>query len=409
MPIIDLITFLLLLFVASLVMPTIASWLRMPTSSLLVLAGFVISELYISQGGDTGIRAMHFQPLIFYVFLPVLIFDAAYHIHASQFLKNLPAILWLAIGGMVLSALLTAVGIYYGISHTAGFPWTTALVCGALLAATDPVAVVTQIRSSGAPSRLGLLLEGESLLNDATAVVLFSLFISLASSQSGAVSIPDALLEFARLFGGGIALGVTCGFAARLLQRCLVDGFSTPILTLLTAYGSFYIGEQWLHVSGIMAVLCAGLVLGSEHQRRHTEEQRRSLKRFWGLLGQLGTDLVFLLMGVTISIAMFTERWLAILIAIGAVTAARFVSTWLSLLAANLTPGSEPVPRAYTPVIIWGGLRGVVAIALALSLPTHIEGWWTVQCIAYGVVAFSLFIQAPTNPLVLRSLIKQNK
>ncbi|MCV6606419.1 MAG: cation:proton antiporter, partial [Porticoccaceae bacterium] len=271
----------------------------------------------------------------------------------------------------------------------------------------DPVAVVAQIKNSQAPEQLEILLEGESLFNDATAVVLFSLFVTLAVGDSSAVTPSAALLDFARLFFGGIVFGAACGYLASLVSRTLKplnDGYSAPLLTLLVAYGTFYVGEHWLHVSGIMAVLAAGLVLGKSHQGLFSAQQAKPLKQLWGLLGQLGNNLVFLLMGVTVSLAMFSQRWLAILIAIAAVLLARLVSTWLSLKAAQFTPGGQPVPGAYRPVIVWGGLRGVVAIALALSLPVEMEGWWTVQSIAFGVVAFSLFVQAPTNLLLLKRL-----
>ncbi|MDM3871487.1 sodium:proton antiporter [Porticoccus sp. W117] len=405
----ELIAFLSILLLASLLIPPLAKLIRFPAASLLVVIGYLAAELFIHFGGDTGIRANSFQPLIFYVFLPILIFDSAYHLNAKHLLRNLPAVLWMAILGMGLLALLTAVGVYFGINHPTGFPWTTALVCGALLAATDPVAVVAQIKSSNAPQQLEILLEGESLFNDATAVVLFSLFIALAVGDSGSVTPSAALLDFARLFFGGIAFGAMTGYLASLLSRILKDSYSAPLLTLLLAYGTFYLGEHWLHVSGIMAVLAAGLVLGRSHQSLYSQEQAQPLKQLWGLLGQLGNNLVFLLMGVTVSLAMFTQRWLAILIAIGVVIVARVISTWLSLKAAKLTPGGEPIPSAYQPVIMWGGLRGVVAIALALSLPTDMAGWWTVQAIAFGVVVFSLFVQAPSNQLLLKRLIEKDK
>ncbi|MGS2722734.1 cation:proton antiporter [Porticoccus sp. GXU_MW_L64] len=402
----ELIAFLSILLLASLLVPPLAKLIRFPATTLLVVIGYLAAEVFIYFGGDTGIRASSFQPLIFYVFLPILIFDSAYHLNAKQLLNNLPAVLWMAILGMGLSALLTAAGVYFGIHHPTGFPWTTALVCGALLAATDPVAVVAQIKSSHAPQQLEILLEGESLFNDATAVVLFTLFITLAVGDSSSVTPSSALLDFARLFFGGIAFGALAGYLASLLSRILKDSYSAPLLTLLLAYGTFYVGEHSLHVSGIMAVLAAGLVLGRSHQSLYSREQAQPLKQLWGLLGQLGNNLVFLLMGVTVSLAMFTERWLAILIAIGAVIVARVISTWLSLKAAQLTPGGEPVPKAYRPVIMWGGLRGVIAIALALSLPTEMEGWWTVQAIAFGVVVFSLFVQAPSNQWLLERLGK---
>ncbi|MCW9058609.1 MAG: cation:proton antiporter [Gammaproteobacteria bacterium] len=185
--------------------------LRMPYSSILVMVGFAASELAVALGVDSGIRAGSFHDLIFFVFLPILVFEAAFCIDIRLLWQNLLPVLFLATAIMLASALLTGVGVYYGIAHPAGFPWIAALITGALLAATDPVAVVDQLKSLGAPKRLSMLIEGESLFNDATAIVLFSLFVAVALEPSVPAGIPDMAWRFLMVFLGGAGVGLAAG------------------------------------------------------------------------------------------------------------------------------------------------------------------------------------------------------
>ncbi|MCV6609568.1 MAG: sodium:proton antiporter [Amphritea sp.] len=395
------ISFLILLLL-SLLIPLLAARLRLPDSSLLVLAGFLVSEVIVRVGWDTGIRADNFQSLIIFVLLPLLIFDSAWRFEIPALRANLSIILVLAVLAMVLSAVLTAVGIFYGINHPTGFPWLTALVTGALLVATDPVAVVAQLRAIGTPHRLEVLLEGESLFNDATAIALFGLFLALATG-SGEGGLLSGLTGFVVLFFGGSLVGAVFGVLGVWLLKRIQQTHTVTLLSLLIAYCSFYIGEHFLHVSGIMATLIAGLLMGEPLRRRQTIADAQD--HTFSVLALLANNLVFLLMGVTITVVMFEQRWLAMLIAIGAVLLARFISVWLGIWIAERLPGTVAVPVAYKPVMIWGGLRGAVTIALALSLPTTLEGWWTVQSIAFGVVLFSLWVQAPSNPLLMKKLL----
>ncbi len=395
------ISFLILLLL-SLLIPLLAARLRLPDSSLLVLAGFLVSEVIVRAGWDTGIRADNFQSLIIFVLLPLLIFDSAWRFEIPVLRANLSIILVLAVLAMVLSAVLTAVGIFYGINHPTGFPWLTALVTGALLVATDPVAVVAQLRAIGAPHRLEVLLEGESLFNDATAIALFGLFLALATG-SGEGGLFSGLTGFVVLFFGGSLVGAVFGVLGVWLLKRIQKTHTVTLLSLLIAYSSFYIGEYFLHVSGIMATLIAGLLMGEPLRRRQTIADAQD--HTFSVLALLANNLVFLLMGVTITVVMFEQRWLAMLIAIGAVLLARIISVWLGIWIAERLPRTVAVPVAYKPVMIWGGLRGAVTIALALSLPTTLEGWWTVQSIAFGVVLFSLWVQAPSNPLLMKKIL----
>lgn len=168
----------------------------------------------------------------------------------------------LAIIAMFLSCLIVAALLFYGIGHASGFPWLAALITGAILAATDPVAVVEKLREMNAPQRIGVLLEGESLFNDATAIVLFSLFLSMATATSGVVatadmrSVIEALLRFMVIFSGGAFTGLVVGLLFGFLQARVKQKLLTGVMSLIVAYGSYLLAEH-LMVSGVMSTLVA--------------------------------------------------------------------------------------------------------------------------------------------------------
>ena len=408
------VAFLVLLLVIAVVAEPLAEKLRLPHSSMLVILGaftaWILTQvLHI----DTGLRAASFHDLIFFVLLPALIFEAAYKIPLPELKTNLPAILLLAIVGMLLTTVIAAAMLFAGIGHPTGFPWITALLAGALLAATDPVAVVAQLKSLGAPEDLAVLLEGESLFNDATAIVVFGIFLSLAMTPELEVTPIGAVLNFGTVFFGGSIIGALIGGVAALGIRLNGDVVSRTVLTLCAAFGSFLIAEAWLHVSGVMASLVAGIVMANvptdvaintsrpngDHSERAPDQS--AVNYFWSMMAYLANGCVFLLMGMTITLAMFEDRWLAMIIAIVAVLIARLVSTFGVLALLNPIT-KHPVPLNYQTVITWGGLRGAVTLALALSLPVDLDYWYTIQSMAFGVVLFTLFIQAPTMPWLLK-------
>lgn len=387
------------LFVLSLIGEPIARLLRVPHSVVLVLTGAIVAYVVTSVVGvDTGLRAGNFQELIFFVFLPVLIFEAATKIPLRRLRENLGAILFLAIVGMLLTTVITASMLYWGIGHAVGFPWIAALLAGALLAATDPVAVVAQLKTLGAPERLEVLLEGESLFNDATAIVAFGIFLTLALMPEADVTLSGATVDFFVTFIGGAVVGLGFGFAGVLALRAMGNHIGVASVTLTAAYGSFLLAESVLHVSGVMGSLVAGLLLARSLESR---SNRQSVDFLWSELAYLANGCVFLLMGVTITLDMFRERWLAMLIAIAGVLIARSISTIGGLALLNPFLANR-VPASYQVAMVWGGLRGAVTLALALSLPTELEYWWTIQSMAFGVVLFTMLIQAPTTPLLLR-------
>lgn len=377
---------------------------HIPFAGLLVVIGFVGSEILISFGGDTGIRYDSFHDLILFVFLPLLIFEAAFKIDAKNLFKQLIVILFFAIPVMLLSTCIAAVMIYYGIDHPTGFPWIAALITGALLSATDPVAVIEVMRKLGVPDRLCMLLDGEALFNDATSIVTFSIFLYIAQHPMEEVVVSDIVARFFVVFLGGIIVGLIIGLGFLFLSRLLQEHVQQAIVTLISAYASYLLAEQWLHVSGVMAVLVTGLVMSRVIHHDFKEHNNANfVDDFWTFNVYVAEALMFLLMGVTITVGMFIDNWLAMLIGIVAVLIARAVGVFGGAPLISLLPGVERISLSYQRIMFVGGLRGAITLALALSLPTNLSYWWTVQSIAFGVVLFTLFVQAPIiSPLLKR-------
>lgn len=402
---------LVLMLGLSLLAQPVSRLLHMPFASILVLLGYITSELVILVGIDTGIRSDNFQSIIFYVFIPVLVFESAYNIDKLQLKKNIVVILSLAIIAMLLTCFIVAALLFYGIGHESGFPWLAALITGAIVAATDPVAVVAKLREMKAPKRISVLLEGESLFNDATAIVLFGLFLSMATATSGVhstgdiQSIVDVLLRFIVIFAGGALTGLVVGLVFGLLQNKVKQTLLTGVMSLIVAYGSYLLAE-YLMVSGVMSTLLAALSFSIMSQRDmagNDSESSVANKYLWDVLSHVATVSVFLIVGAVITLEMFEQRWLAMLIAIFSLVLARAVSVYGVMLLFAFIKKLKVSFSAQT-VMVWGGLRGAVTLALALSLPTSLDYWWTIQSIAFGVVMFSLFVQAPTMQILVEKL-----
>ena len=387
------------MLLAALLLEPLARRLYLPMSAALFAGGFAGSQLIVSMDIDTGLRWHHFHDLVFFVFLPVLIFESASGMDARLLLRNLVPILLLALPLLLLSALFTSALLFFSIGHASGFPWLSALVCGVILSATDPVAVTELSKRLPIPGRLLTLMEGESLLNDATTVVLFMLLISAATAHTPDLELSAAAANFLRLALGGLGIGLVLGLLAFWLIRWLER---TMIISLLAAYASYLVAETQLGVSGVMATLACGLLL-SQALRKTRPEQQLILHGWWSQLGWLANSSLFLLAGATVTLLMFEERWLAMLLGIAAVLLTRALGVWTAAGVTGLLPGQSAISSGYRVIMSVGGLRGAVTLALALSLPVELEGWWTVQSIAYGVVLFSLFVQAPLiEPLLNR-------
>jgi CPA1 family monovalent cation:H+ antiporter len=368
----------------------------LPLPTVQLLLGMAAGGAVSHYGIDSGLRWQDFHDLVIEVLLPVLVFMTALSLDRRALRSHLPSVLLLALVAIIITTAGVAVAVFYGIGHPTGFPIAAALLTGVLLAATDPAAVTSQ----GGHSRVAELLEGESLFNDGTAVALFSAALTLALATRGTADgafLTDTLTLFAREFFGGMAIGAGCGLALRWTLRRTANDTLRHWLLFLAAL-AFYHGAVLAHTSGIMCVLVAGLI-ASPRVRRDA---------FVNTLEQTTGGFLFLLAGFTVTWAMFAERWLAMLIGIGAVLLARTAAIFLCLGAARLWTRPPLTVGEQTGVALLG-LRGAVTLALALSLPTELPYWWTVQSIAYGVVLFDAFLLAPMAPWLTRQRARPSR
>ena len=392
------------MLILALMLRPVAERHNLPFAAALVLTGFLGSEALLAFGLDTGVRHQSFHDLIFYVFLPLLVFEAAFKINALMLRNNLFVILLLSIPVLLLSTTITAVLVYFGIGHPEGFPWIAAFLTGAVLSSTDASPITVRFPKLGVPRRLRVLMEGEDLFNDATAIVTFSIFLYIAQHPMEEITFGDALLAFLVVFFGGIFVGLLVGLGFLLVSRLFDDSIQQALVTLISAYTAFLLADEVLQVSGVMAVLVTGLIMGRVIHNDFQDERGSFVDTFWGFNVYVAEALVFLLMGVTVSLNMFEERWLAILIGIAAILIARAVGIFGTSPLINLLPWVQRLPKSFQQLLFLGSLRGAVVLALSLSLPVDLPYWWTIQSIAFGVVIFSLFVQAPLiGPALRRS------
>jgi CPA1 family monovalent cation:H+ antiporter len=377
-----------LLLVASLVAIAVRR-LRVPYTVALVVVGLLLTNL-------SPINLELTPELILGLFVPPLVFEAAFHLNFSELRRNLTTILVLAVPGVLITMLIVGGVLSFGTSLSL----LPAMVFGALIAATDPVAVVALFRLLGVPKRLSVLMEGESLLNDGTAFVLFNLMLAVAIT--GQFNLLNGLADFARVSAGGIVIGLVLGWIiSRLIAR--IDDYLIEItLTTVLAYGSYLVADQ-LHFSGVLAVVAAGLITGNLGPQGMSPTTRIVLFNFWEYITFLVNSLVFLLIGMQVDIPALLGAWQPILWAIGAVLLARAVVVYgLGWITGRL---SEPVSWRWRNVLAWGGLRGALSLALALSLPAALgPDRLLLQTMAFGVALFTLLVQAPTMAALVRRL-----
>jgi CPA1 family monovalent cation:H+ antiporter len=384
------------LFVIATAVAIAARRFRLPYTVALVLAGLVLGGLQLFTPPELT------KELLYAVFLPGLLFEAAFHLEFRDFWRDRTAIAALAVPGVVAAVGLTAVilePIVKALSLGQGFGWSHAVIFGALIAATDPIAVVSMFRSLGAPRRLIVLLEGESLLNDGTAIVLFSLVLDIVSGEH--VTATGLGLEFARIVGGGLAVGVIVGLTISQIIRQVDDPMIEITLTTLAAYGSFLAGEH-LGFSGVIATVAAGMLCGNYAARTGMSPSTRiAAETFWEYVAFALNSIVFLLVGLHVNMHDLAGAWLLILAAYAAVTLAR-AGVVFGVLALAGWHRREPWPLSWGAVLTWGGMRGSLSMVLALAVPPLAQRDLLVT-VTFGVVLLSILLQGLTiKPLLHR-------
>jgi len=378
----------LLLLVAA-VVAMLAKRLRLPYSVGLVFAGIVLASLPFAPNIQLT------KELIFNAFLPPLIFEAAFYINWKELRKDLPVVLLLATVGVVLSAGITTLGMHY-LAH---WDWITSLLFGVLIAATDPVSVIATFKEAGVQGRLRRLVEAESLFNDSTAAVAFGIAIAIATGSSiSPIGIAESLVV---TIAGGVACGAVVAGSVLLLAGRTEDPLVEITFTTIAAYGSFLLAEHF-HVSGVLATLTAGLIVGNMGSLGAISDGGRvAVSSFWEYITFVVNSLIFLLMGMQEAHQDFMTVLVPITIAIAFVTFGRAVSTYLCCAA--FVGSSLRVKTNYQHVLFWGGLRGALALALALGLPLELPHRSEIVAVSFAVVAFSIFVQGLTiTPLLQR-------
>lgn len=336
------------------------------------------------------------KELIFEVLLPPLIFEAALLLPWDELRKDLSVVILFSTLGLVLAALITASGMYW----LANWPPLASGIFGVLIAATDPVSVIATFKEVGIKGRLRLLVEAESLFNDGTAAVLFGLLIAI--SRGSSPTFQGIAIDVVSTTVGGIVCGAAVAMLVLYVAGKTTDHLLEITFTTIAAYGSFLLAEHF-HWSGVLATLTAGLVVGNRGPLGSISRRgRESVEAFWEYAAFVSNSLIFLLIGIHEIKQNFSGVWGVAMIAIVLVLLGRVVAIYP--IALLFSPTSLRLNRSYQHIMVWGGLRGALALALALGLPESLPFRSEIITVAFAVVAFSVVIQGMTMPYLMRRL-----
>jgi CPA1 family monovalent cation:H+ antiporter len=361
-----------------------------PYTVALVVFGLLVSVL----APQSGIAVT--PELILAIFVPGLIFDAAFRMDLALLRRNLAGVLLLALPGVLIVA-----GLVTLVLHLAtGMPYASAFLVGAMVSATDPVAVISTMRRTRVSRSLANLVEAESLFNDGTGVVLFSVAIS------GADLLGAGAATFAATIAVSVAIGAAVGTVTMWVASRTEDVNLELTLTLIAAYGS-YLAADAAGLSGIIATLMAGIIIGSYgHRRGLSARARVAIDTVWEYLAFLLTAFVFLLIGLAITPAdligaAWAIGWGVVAVLLGRAVVVYGLLGGLGRTALGRRVGLD-VPRAWLHVVFWAGLRGAIAVALALSVPGSQADRGLLESVVFGIVIFTLLVQGGTAARLLR-------
>lgn len=386
----------LVLFVAFLVaMPVVAAVsqrLRLPYTVALVLAGLLLSALPLR--GEIGPS----PAIVTTVLLPALVFEAAYRLDTDELRRTYGAIALLAVPGVLVTTAIVAVIL----NAATGLPMAEAFIVGAIVSATDPVAVVQTMRRLNAPRRLVTLVDGESLFNDGTAALVFVIAVGALTSP------PDPVTGAIEFLGGIVVssfVGFVVGFVVVRALSLTRDHLMELTLTLVAAYGSYLVADL-LHLSGIIASVVAAIVLGTFGRKGPMSDRaEEAVDVVWEFLAFVMSAAAFLLIGILIPLSALEAAALQIAWGVAAVLVGRAVVVYLLLGGAARVGGRFGIPAlplGWLHVVGWAGLRGAVATVLALALPADTPDRELLQGIAFGIVLFTVVVQGATAGRVVR-------
>ncbi len=384
------------LFVAALaalsLVALVARRVGLPYSVALVVCGVAVSAASPVHPGVP-------PDLVLAVLIPGLVFEAAFQLDVRELRRVLPSTLALAVPGVLVVAGIVALVLH----AAAGMSLAGSFVVGAMVSATDPVAVIASMRRLHAPVRLATLVDAESLLNDGTGIVLFTIAVAAAD---GGGSIGESVVTFVVVVSVSAVLGAAAGFAVSRVVAAVDDHLVELTITLVLAYGTYLVADR-LGLSGIIATVVAGIVMGSYGREFGLSQQAsEAIDTVWEFIAFLLTALVFLLIGFAMTIGQLADAAAPIAWGVVAILVGRAVVVYLGVgVARNILARvgrGRPLPLGWQHVLFWSGLRGAVAVAMALSLPTDFPDRSLLQGTVYGVVLFTVLVQGTTASWVLR-------
>lgn len=405
----------------------VAGRLRIPYTVLLVIVGTILVPL-AQFPFFAFLKSFQLTPeLLFFVFLPVLIFESAYNMNLREMTDNIRSIAWLSIASLLISGFFVAVALYFLLAAI-GFPvpFMVTLLFGALISATDPVAVLALFKEYGAPKRLSLIFEGESLFNDGTSLAFFLIVLEIAlAGFHGIGSIAEGAFMFATMVIGGVIFGLLMGFVfARLIGRVQDNEHIEITLTMLVAHLTFILTEilshhlvilgQEIKLSSIIATVMASIVIGNYGRFKISPRVEEYMEKFWGYFAFLANSLVFILMGLLFAALpiRFEHFFVPIVVTVLVVALGRALSIYPVIGLLNWLKSEAPIPRTWQHLLSWGSLRGALAVTMVLLIPDTLTlpGWsydFTVKefiaALTIGCVYFTLLFKATTiGPMMKR-------
>jgi len=370
--------------------------IAMPYSVALVFVGLAVGVFL------PDLHPQVTPELVLVVLLPGLVFDASLRIDLRELRRTMFSVGFLAGPGVLIVAVAVAAALAIG----TGLPFELGFIVGAMVAATDPAAVVAAFKRLGVPPRLATVTEGESLFNDGTGLTLFAIAISVLSTTVTARSVVETVVITVVV---SAVIGIAVGYVAARLVSTVDDHLIELTISVSAAYGSYLLADLF-HESGVIATVIAGIVLGNHgRQTRFSSRGVEALDTVWEFVAFLMTALVFLIVGLSISLLEFAGRMPWVAWGIIGVLVGRAIIVYAMLgVAWSIRPptsATSAVRTGWLHVLFWSGLRGAVAVALALSLPADIPRRQLLQEITYGIVLFTLIVQGMTiEPLVRRWL-----
>jgi CPA1 family monovalent cation:H+ antiporter len=388
-----------LLFIAVIV-AVLTKYVRLPYTIALVLVGLALGVF----GGFVPLELS--RELIFLIFLPPLLFEGCLNMDLSLLARNWRRVLLLALPGTIVSTLILGFGIYYLFGWLgAELPIALALLLGVMLSPTDPISVLAIFKEHGVSDELSILVEGESVFNDGIGVVLFLIAVEVATGHP--VSVSSGVAEFLREVAGGALIGFGFGYLTHRTLGRLDDHLVEVVISLVLAYGVYLVADRF-HMSGVIAVVVAGLIIGNYGRVFSMSPTTRiALAHFWDATAFIANSLLFLLIGLELEL----DRLLSFGMAIGVTFLLMIIVRSLIVhgsFSIDRLLGGHRLPRGWTTVVNWGGVRGSIPIALALGLPTAglLTGEVRSQLIAvvFGAVLLSLVVQGTTMKTVLSRL-----